>query len=214
MSRILSLPHQVRRRAVAPESVALSRTWESAYPGLATEADILRSEFPDCWVRFHSLPESKRYADTPEEYEEIERRHLTVLDELRGSSSEEDLLVLVSTWSRRRAPRTYAPAGVTTPLAWHWRSDALEDNRRWSRHVWGLTFESLDLWSTEASSFRTLLKAVADEEVHNVIIAPPSLDWLYHPYDGGADVIAQTTERRDALRDTHSAWLSTYMFGL
>lgn len=213
MPRALRLPHRFRRRTVAPESAALSRTWDTELPGLAPEAHQLKSVLADRWVRFHSLPESKRYADTPEEYEEIERRHLTVLDELRGSSSEEDVLVLVSTWSRRRARQTHAPAGITTPRAWLWRSYRSDEDDRWSTHVWGLTFESLDLWSTEASAFRTLLKAVADDEEHNVIVAPPSLEWLYHPYDGGADVIAQTTARRDTLRDTHSAWLSTHTFG-
>jgi hypothetical protein len=45
-------------------------------------------------------------------------------------------------------------------------------------------------------------------------VADPALDWLYHPYDGGMDVIAPSTTERDALRDRHRGWLSARLDGL
>jgi hypothetical protein len=47
-----------------------------------------------------------------------------------------------------------------------------------------------------------------------VIIAPPDDDWLYHPYDGGADVIAASSDARDVLRTRFAAWLSSHPSGL
>lgn len=38
----------------------------------------------DQWVRFHSLPRSKRYADTLSEYQILLDRHNTVLSELKA----------------------------------------------------------------------------------------------------------------------------------
>ena len=43
---------------------------------------VLRGVVPERWVRFHSLPESKRYAESEDEEAEVLRRHLTLLDEL------------------------------------------------------------------------------------------------------------------------------------
>ncbi|TQS31246.1 hypothetical protein FLW16_00640 [Microbispora sp. KK1-11] len=42
----------------------------------------------------------------------------------------------------------------------------------------------------------------------------PDLRWLYHPYDGGADVIAPTRTERDALKERHRDWLSAHPLGL
>jgi hypothetical protein len=59
-----------------------------------------------------------------------------------------------------------------------------------------------------------LIRAVVDEQLVGMIIVPPSGAWLYHPYDGGADVIAQSPHARDALRERFGAWLSTHPTGL
>jgi hypothetical protein len=47
-----------------------------------------------------------------------------------------------------------------------------------------------------------------------VIIAPADLAWLYHPYDGGADVITRYKGERDALARRHSDWLPANPAGL
>lgn len=59
-----------------------------------------------------------------------------------------------------------------------------------------------------------LLRQVADDETGGVIIAPPDLRWLYHPYDGGADVIAPSTAERDALAKRFANFLSEQPLGL
>jgi hypothetical protein len=47
-----------------------------------------------------------------------------------------------------------------------------------------------------------------------VIVTTAGLRWLYHPYDGGADIIAASTDRRDQLRQAHEDWLSAHPAGL
>ncbi|WP_425457790.1 DUF3885 domain-containing protein [Catellatospora sichuanensis] len=42
----------------------------------------MRSRSPDRWVRFHSLPGSKRYPENEGEYGTVLNRHHTVLDQL------------------------------------------------------------------------------------------------------------------------------------
>jgi hypothetical protein len=60
----------------------------------------------------------------------------------------------------------------------------------------------------------TLLRHVADYVIANVLVADTGLRWLYHPYDGGMDVLLPTTLKRDALRDRHLDWLSMRPDGL
>lgn len=201
---VLCLSHGRYSAAVREEqwtqlSVQWDRTWR--VPAVAHE---LKERFPQLWVRFHSLPGSKRYADTPAEYEALLDRHTEVLRWLEHEYGAKQLVVFVG-WH-----------GTTPPdPAWldshglrlrHWRSWTLPDS----------LVERIDCYASEVDSTSglvPLLLAVADEERTGVIIAPVNLQWLYHPYDGGADIVTDTTSRRDILRALHPEWLSSHPSG-
>jgi hypothetical protein len=59
-----------------------------------------------------------------------------------------------------------------------------------------------------------LFRLVADDVTGGVIVTSPAMHWLYHPYDGGADVIAASSEHRDRLRHRYAEWLSAQPSGL
>lgn len=65
----------------------------------------------------------------------------------------------------------------------------------------------------EAVHTRELLRAVADEEMYSLFLAPPDASWLYHPYADGADVIA-APEVIAQQRAAHPDWLPTNATGL
>ena len=58
-----------------------------------------------------------------------------------------------------------------------------------------------------SAEFNNVLAAAAEWQLANVIIGPDDLRWLYHPYDGGGDVIAASTDQRDQLRAQFNDWL-------
>lgn len=58
-----------------------------------------------------------------------------------------------------------------------------------------------------------LLRAVADDQTGGAIITDTGLKRLYHPYDGGADLILTTTAERDQFRARHCDWLSCHPSG-
>ncbi|MFC7384137.1 DUF3885 domain-containing protein [Sphaerisporangium rhizosphaerae] len=64
------------------ERPELSERWQANWLDCPPVGHELKRFHGSRWVRFHSLPESKRYADTPAEYEILPRRHNTVLSEL------------------------------------------------------------------------------------------------------------------------------------
>src|SRR5690242_14685149 len=61
---------------------ALKQAWNGAFPNIPPIAYRLRTLLGDRWVRFHRLPESKRYADSESEQQTILLRHNQILDEL------------------------------------------------------------------------------------------------------------------------------------
>lgn len=80
----------------------------------------LRSAFPDKWVRFHSLPESKRYPDSEREYGIVLDRYNAVLDELFAG---QEIYVITPDWSEEaeRGPRPAADLRLH-PDARYWTS--------------------------------------------------------------------------------------------
>lgn len=166
------------------------------------------------WVRFHSLPGLKRYAGNEDEYAEIMRRHLTVLAGLLSqgnAAAERELMVVTISWSDDPGPvpRT-AELSRAMPAAAYWTSvltgiNAPDDT--W----WHLWVSATRLHSRELSR---LLRLVADDGTAGVIITTAGMNWLYAPYDGGADIIAATAEHRNQLYHAHKDWLSDHPAGL
>lgn len=197
------------------DAADLTARWARAWGGCRPIGHELRSRLHDRWVRFHSLPGSKRYAGSGDEYAGILGRHLTVLAELLardGTGAERELLVVTASWSDgpAPAPREAELAGVL-PAAEHWMSiltdDSVPGEETWT-HLWvsAVRFPGEDL--------SRLLRLAADYVTAGVIITTADMSWLYHPYDGGADVIAATAGQRDQLRREHREWLSAHPAGL
>ncbi|WP_200926706.1 DUF3885 domain-containing protein [Sphaerimonospora mesophila] len=57
----------------------LSALWRERWPLCPPLAYELKNAYHDRWVRFHSLPDSKRYADDEAEYAILLHRYNTVL---------------------------------------------------------------------------------------------------------------------------------------
>ncbi len=79
----------------------ITQFWQSQFNGFVPEADNLKYEFKNRWVRFHSLPESKRYPENEQEYLEILRRHNVVLQDLCGQGN---VLVVLPEYSDSSVP--------------------------------------------------------------------------------------------------------------
>jgi hypothetical protein len=189
------------------ELAELDGTWERQHGDRLPLGYALGRCSGETWVRFHSLPDSKRYADTEDEYAEILHRHYTVLREL---GSHTVIWVITANWTDGPDPDSGNPQRERAhPFARHWRTIREPDDD--DACFWQL-YISLEPAAPE--QLDVLLRAVADEQLVNVILADRELRWLYHPYDGGADIYARDTAQRDWLRGEHPEWLSKHPFGL
>jgi hypothetical protein len=186
---------------------AFDRLWNRRWPDCAPAAREPTRRFRPRWARFGTLPESKRYPTTDAEHAEILRRHQTLLSALLDETAAPDddtLVAITCSWSAtsRPTPRDVAVAAAM-PEAAHWRSDDLATEPGF--HSWQHHFVSRTALSDPALD--RLLRTVAVDLTDGVILTDRILSWLYHPYDGGADVIAGSVEVRDRLATTHLAWL-------
>ena len=188
-----------------------SEDWSSQWPDARPIGYELRSSEPKRWVRFHSLPASRRIPRDLADDKEVLRRHHTLLKELLGK--QDDRLLVVIGASPDRATDLSDPVPLNDevvellPEASFWQTLPAEgDDAQLSLYVSSARLDDRYL--------DALLRMVVHDAVHFVIITNPELTWLYHPYDGGADVIAATTSARDQLKAAHADWLSDHPEGL
>ncbi|MGA5819321.1 DUF3885 domain-containing protein [Kitasatospora sp. NPDC094028] len=179
----------------------LTARWDRRWPGSLPVGHEIDAGERDVWVRFHSLPESKRYAEDEREYGILLERHNTVLDELFAGA---EVYVLTSCWTD--APG--APAG--RPGA-HWRSWLQTDDPDPEFRTYCHVFLERRPW--RRGCLDGLLRRCADYQEAGVIVTDTGLRRLYHPYDGGADVFLTSSGERDRLRARHADWLSRHPSG-
>jgi hypothetical protein len=166
-------------------------------------------------VRFHSLPASKRYAQDEPDYDEMLRRHHAVLADLSagaGAPGADELLVLSTAWSGGAEPVGRDPGlAALLPDAVYWTTvQGAPDSDGFG--YWTHVYASSASW--RSGELDPLLRYVADDRTRDVILAGPDLSWLYHPYNGGADIIVASARKRDILRERYPQWLSAHPTGL
>jgi hypothetical protein len=179
---------------------------------------MLRKDGVPNWVRFHSLPQSKRYADTDEERAILLARqnalatevlkvgpcwlaqtHWTTLPGEVDWADQHDPF-----WATRDYGLEYAFEFLEEDVADEHDPDR-EPDRPWRVHA------AQTAWSP--SQFDRLLLSIADEK------AGPTL-WMasdgaiFAPYDGGIDLFLPVPAEVELLRRRHFDWLSDHPLGL
>ena len=189
--------------------------WATHYPNSLPISHTFKHEYPDRWLRIHSLPESKRYAETTIEWEILLHRQNSLISDIFG----EGLQVCLVTG-------LYSPKTLPAPNI---RSDEVDSLKSYKFKLLeqidldkfsGEYFEE-DLFYTpkfveviwESNRYDDLLKAVANYELiaffvsfeQNAIIAP---------YDGGVDIIFKDVETKRHYQLKYHEWLSDRTDGL
>jgi hypothetical protein len=185
--------------------------WRQQWAECPPLADELKHAYRHRWVRFHSLPESKRYAESAAEYDIVLHRYNAVLNEL---FRDQEVRIVTTNWSNKlKPPELSAHHAHVHPRARHWTSVRTDEDETDPNFItYTHLYASRTLWRTGVLD--NLLRAVADDVAAGVMITSLSFDRIHHPYDGGADVLLSTTIERDAIRHRHTDWLSQHPLGL
>lgn len=178
--------------------------WQRCFPDCEPIGYRLREAFPRRWVRFHSLPGSKRYAENEAETATLLDRHNRILGELAQPGQE--VVLLITGWSESPDPAEVQPeVQALDPAAAPWRT-FVDDEEDDGSPYYGHVFASRQQW--QPGVFDPVIRLAADDELSNALIVAPDCRWLLHPYDGGMDVIAASALARDRLKARHRKWLS------
>lgn len=179
--------------------------WQSQFGEIAPRGHILRRALPERWVRFHSLPDAKRYAES--EYREIQQRHLAVASTL--FNADEPLYVFRAHESEARlrgkarhqlAGRQFGEAVAVMPTA-----TQTDDEDRFNVRA------LVSKWKPDF--FEEAVRLLADWQEVGISFVSPSTRNIFCPYDGGMDVFTFSIAP-DALCTRFAAWQSTRPDGM
>ncbi|MEV4079358.1 hypothetical protein ACGFJC_40060 [Nonomuraea fuscirosea] len=198
-------------RCVLDERPELSERWQANWPDCPPVGHELKRFYGSRWVRFHSLPESKRYADTPAEYDILLHRHNTVLSELFDGQEVFVVTVAYTGESEFATPLEYPEPLSLNPGARLWMT-VTEDDEGEEFPIYSHMLVTRQSWRRGALD--SLLRAAADDVIAGVLIADLRMSHIYHPYDGGADCALPDSAARDRLKAAHRMWLSNHPAGL
>ena len=178
--------------------------WNKEYPESFPINHELKWYYPDRWFRIHSLPESKRYADSDDEYKIILDRQNKLINDLLGQESE--VAISFGLYTNEITNDNYKELTdfgeflkVLTIDLHKERPEEYEDEMYFDIYV------KTEKW--ESGKRDKILKAIADDEIRAMFVSP-SNRCIIAPYDGGVDVIVNSTEKRDNLKAKYKDWLS------
>jgi hypothetical protein len=195
-----------RMRGEPIDVAELDAAWNGSWSGSPPVAVFLWRRFADQRVRFHTLPDAKRYATSDGERAEILRRDHVLLEALLGDtrSGAGSLVTITCSWSGTASPTPRDQAvAASTPDAVHWRSDnraTAPGFESWEHHYVSRT-------DMADPALDELLVCVANDMTDGVILTDAACTWVFHPYDGGAVVITSSTEERDRLATAYAGWM-------
>ncbi len=183
--------------------------WQSQFGEIAPRGHLLRRALSEHWVRFHSLPDSKRYAESVGEYAELQSRHLAVASALFGAG--EPLYVFRAHNGEPRlrgrarhhlAGRQFREAVAVLPLESRGQDD--DEDRM---HVRALVTK----WKPDF--FEAAIRLLADWKEVGVSFVSPATRNIFCPYDGGMDVFTFSILPEE-LRTRFTSWRSARPDGL
>ncbi|MCH7307874.1 hypothetical protein MMO38_06925 [Acinetobacter sp. NIPH 1852] len=189
--------------------------WDQFYPNKLPFSHLLKHYFPQLWFRIHSLPESKRYANTTEEYELLLNRHNEIITDCFGENA---FIFIVSGhyFSQSSNNETYDPAFILfypfhEEKAINLKQVNPEDFDEEDEDRFFRPYSVETIW--QPNTHNELLKKIADDEVRAFMVSFEQ-NIIVAPYDGGIDFIIFNDAKRNALRDKYTDWLSPREDGL
>ncbi len=188
----------------------LKEFWESSLENCSVVPDDLKHRFKNRWVRFHALPNSKRYPELESEYDEIFSRYNLIFRDLIVLSKE--VILILPEYSTEKVPQGPEEKLANLFSKWEfWSTNSPyevgdgEEEYYFHFHAIKIHYSGCEL--------NDIFRLVADDEVGSVMIVAIDEQVVFHPYDGGLDVILPTVGARDALKMNYPNWLSNHPEG-
>jgi len=200
--RLRGIRGDFRHGEMSVRATALTSQWMENWPEFAPSPHghtHAHSRYTRGYVRFHSLTNHGNGRFTKAETREAMTRHTVALADLIELAGDPSLIVIAVDWGKNDLSGGWSRTAF--PHAWPWLRwrDIGEDDDDAFAYFWVAPI------STLADLAGPLERVVEQDGL--VYITDSEMNWIYSPYDGGADVYARSIDVTDTLRGRHSDWL-------
>jgi len=191
---------------------SFATVWSDQFAGRPPIDHIRGMRGTSRWVRFHSLPESKRYADTADELAGLLARQNALATRVLGDGA--PCWLAQCCWYNGQGrldtddPAFGACKAHGLSFAFPFETGSDEDDDRLTWHVYAAEV----IWKPGA--FDTLLVDIAYEQAAPAFWMSQKDGALFAPYDGGIDLELPSKAMVDCLKRVFASWLPTNPMGL
>lgn len=183
------------------DSTSFTRCWKNTYSDVQPIGWALRQAFPNRWLRIHSLPECKRYAESEHEWNILKSRHQHAAS-LLFQEKEQGVLIAPEFCIEHEVLQTLElTCAISLPKF------QPDDDEPATGYYCRVPF----CWSFP--TFTPILEAIADDAIRAIFTSADSTR-IYAPYDGGADLFCTDSVALHALRLALGSYLSPLPSGL
>ena len=182
--------------------------WASRYSESLPIQHCFKHDYASRWFRIHSLPQSRRYADTEHEWDILLARHNTIITDILGDDAE--VLLVTGDYNYGEPSEPHITQEELAFLDFNFqRVDDIDlfklspeeyDKGQAYRVAYAET-----VWKPH--SHDNLLKGIADERLRAFFISPVK-NAIAAPYDGGIDFVLKDTETMSFYKNKYKDWLS------
>jgi hypothetical protein len=169
--------------------------WNQLYPETPPINYFFKQQLKSRWLRIHSLPGSKRYATTKEEWDILLHRQNTVISDLIAENTAIKIVV------------NYIAIDNYLFKAFNFINIGVFKDEKAETVFQSFLFETT--W--QANTLNPMLIMIAEDEMRAFIIGN---DCLIAPYDGGMDIIFKDGYTKGLFKEKYKHWLSEREDGL
>jgi hypothetical protein len=179
--------------------------WQANYTLCPPINFLFKIFYTDRWLRIHSLPDSKRYADTDEEWQILLGTQNAILDDIFKDG--ETFYLLVGVYSSGKINILDKP-DIDNECLNKFDFTPLEiiDLHAISKEYYDEDIFYTPYFATlqyKSSEYNDVLKTVANDEIR-VFFLNDVTNTIFAPYDGGVDIIYPDTTTRDFYKTKYS----------
>jgi hypothetical protein len=189
--------------------------WQQHFLDCPPISYLFKYRLKDRWFRFHSLPESKRYAEDEAEIIKLLSRQNTVLLDVIGTGM---CTLVLGNYSYSSSRFFEEQCSATSNFRFQ---EFLKLSKQdFDPDELELGEESIDLnlfcttHSLKFGSLDDILLCVAEWKITNFFVINRDSERIFAPYDGGVDVILKNAKERDEFKEKYKNWLSSHPQGL
>jgi hypothetical protein len=187
--------------SLASMTHAFFEFWRQRFASIPPISSVVRDYNRNRWMRRHALPESKRYADTPEETSEVLRRANAIGSELFRDHP--DCWLVHASYENSLEPQ---PHFLGLEFAFH-DVDPTADSGCPPVAIHAARVR----WV--AGAFDNAFRGIANEEIYSLIWVSVATGTVFAPYDGGFDIVFPTAQDLLQHEGLWPEWRSTHPGG-